>query len=140
MEAKDDPAGMGSEADLAARFLAAIPARLEADPHLVWRGRHLHTRCMIEIGTTRFLLHVDGGRVPECRSPLPPLSSWDFAIRGSVRAWDGLWTAVPSPGWHDLFALSRRGEMRFEGSLHPFLANLQYFKDLLALPRTRGVA
>lgn len=45
---------------------------------------------------------------------------------------------VPKPGWHDLFALCKRGAMRIEGGLHPFMANLQYFKDLVALPREQG--
>ena len=42
---------------------------------------------------------------------------------------------MPRPGWHDLLALTKRGEAALEGDLHPFMANLQYFKDVLALPR-----
>jgi len=129
-----------SESTLAARFAAAIPARVHADPHLVWRGRHLRTRCMVEIGATQFLLRVENGRVAECRSPLPLMSTWDFAIRGSAVAWASLWQDPPPPGRHDLFALAKCGEVRFEGDLHPLLANLQYFKDILALPRTGGAA
>jgi hypothetical protein len=47
---------------------------------------------------------------------------------------------MPKPGWHDLFALTKRGEAVLEGDLHPFMAHLQYFKDVLALPRQRFVA
>jgi len=36
-----------------------------------------------------------------------------------------------------LFALTKRGEAVLEGDLHPFMTHLQYFKDLLALPRLR---
>ena len=42
---------------------------------------------------------------------------------------------MPEPGWHDLFALTKRGAAAIEGDLRPLLQNLQYFKDLLALPR-----
>ena len=42
---------------------------------------------------------------------------------------------MPAPGWHDLFALTKRGAASMEGDLRPLLQNLQYFKDLLALPR-----
>jgi hypothetical protein len=42
---------------------------------------------------------------------------------------------MPEPGWHDLFALVRRGCASVEGDLQPLMANLQYVKDLLALPR-----
>ena len=31
--------------------------------------------------------------------------------------------------------LTKRGEAVLEGDIHPFMANLQYFKDVLALPR-----
>ena len=42
---------------------------------------------------------------------------------------------TPRPGWHDLLALTKRGEATLEGDLHPFMTHLQYFKDVLALPR-----
>ena len=42
---------------------------------------------------------------------------------------------MPRPGWHDLLALTKREEAVLEGDLHPFMAHLQYFKDVLALPR-----
>jgi hypothetical protein len=123
------------EQKLAARFLAAIPLRANADPHLVWRGRTLNTDCLIQIETRPFLLRIDGGNVRECRTELPLLCPWQFAVRGSAKAWAGLWQDPPPPGWHDIFALSKRGEMTFEGNLQPFMAHLQYFKDLLSLPR-----
>ena len=46
----------------------------------------------------------------------------------------------PRPGWHDLFALTKRKEAVLEGDLHPFMAHLQYFKDVLALPRSLRAA
>ena len=58
-----------------------------------------------------------------------------FSIRGTDEAWRRHWHKVPEPGWHDLFALSKRGAASIEGDLRPLLQNLQYFKDLLALPR-----
>jgi len=123
------------EQNLAVRFLAAIPARVNADPHLVWRGRTLTVHCLVEIGSTPFLLAIVSGRVRECRGQFAPLTAWDFAIRGSLQAWASLWQDPPPPGWHDLFALSKRGEMRLEGNLQPLMAHLQYFKDVLSLPR-----
>jgi hypothetical protein len=67
--------------------------------------------------------------------PAPPLQPWDFCVRGTPRAWQELWQAMPQAGWHDVFALTKRGEMRIEGNLLPFMAHLQFFKDFLALPR-----
>jgi hypothetical protein len=34
-----------------------------------------------------------------------------------------------------LFALTKRGHMVLEGDLQPLMANLQYVKDLIVLPR-----
>ena len=42
---------------------------------------------------------------------------------------------MPAPGWHDLFALTKRGAASMEGDFRPLLQHLQFFKDLLALPR-----
>jgi hypothetical protein len=126
------------ERELAARFLAAIPLRVNADPHLVWRGRTLSVDCLVQIRAMPFLLRIDNGSIRECRTDLPLLCSWAFAVRGSAQAWAGLWQDPPAPGWHDLFALSKRGEMSFEGNLQPFMAHLQYFKDVLTLPRKVG--
>jgi hypothetical protein len=126
------------EQELSARFIEAIPKRVNADAHLVWRGRALQADCLVQIGSTPFLLRIDGGSIRECRNEFPPLTPWDFAVRGSVQAWARLWQDPPPPGWHDLFALSKRGEMSFEGNLQPFMAHLQYLKDVLTLPRKAG--
>jgi hypothetical protein len=127
-----------AEQALCARFLRSISERVNADPHLVWRGRALRADCLVQIGSAAFLLRIDGGSVRECRTELPLLCSWDLAVRGSLQAWTALWQDPPPPGWHDLFALSKRGEMTFEGNLQPLFAHLQYFKDVLTLPRDGG--
>ena len=44
---------------------------------------------------------------------------------------------MPPPGFHDLIAMLKMRALRIEGDQHPFMANLRYFKDLLALPRAR---
>jgi hypothetical protein len=61
---------------------------------------------------------------------------WVFAFRASIEAWDRFWQPMPEAGWHDIFALMKRGEASVEGDLRPFMANLQYIKDLLAAPRS----
>jgi hypothetical protein len=123
------------EEELCARFETAVPEEVNADSHLVWRGRTLSAACLVQIGSTPFLLRIEEGGVKECRKGLPLMGSWDFAIRGSAPAWDAFWQDFPQPGWHDLFAMTKRGEMTMEGNLHPLIAHLQYFKDILALPR-----
>jgi len=130
--------GSGLEQDLCARFERSLAGGSDSHPHLAWRGRNLTADCVVQIGTTPFLLRIESGRLLEYQKGLSPLWSWTFALRGSVRAWDALWHNPPPPGWHDIFALSKRGEMSLEGNLQPLMANLQYIKDLVSLPRAKA--
>ena len=117
---------------LADRFRDALSSMRVAD--LLQQAPYLVVRAAIFIGERRFVLDIDRRHMTVLET-LPPLSPWDFAIRGTPDAWAAHWEPMPRPGWHDLFALSKGGEMSFEGNLHPFLCHLQFFKDLLALPR-----
>lgn len=129
---------MGETSDahmLAERLETALARHANADAWRIAQARTLDTRCMVEIGAVALVLDIERGALKGCRRGVPLLGEWRFALRGSCEAWQAYWEAMPKPGWHDLFALSKRGAMRFEGDLHPFLAHLQYFKDLLALPR-----
>ena len=126
------------ENHLCARFERALLVRWNSNTHLVWRGRNLTVDCLIQIGETPFLLRIQQGRLEECRRGLPLQCSWTFAIRGSAQAWAALWQDAPQPGWHDIFALSKLGEMSLEGNLQPLMANLQYIKDVVVLPRNEN--
>jgi hypothetical protein len=126
------------EEKLCTRFEQVVPKHVNADSHFVWRGRNFSADCLLQIGTASYLLRFDQGTITECRKGLPLMCSWDFAVRGSAHGWEALWQDPPKPGWHDIGALIKRGEMTMEGNLHPLLANLQYFKDMMELPRKGG--
>ena len=126
------------EEELCARFEGAIRVGANSDRHLVWRGRNLSVDCMVQIGSMPFLLRIEAGSLRECHRGLPLMCSWVFALRGSAKGWAALWQDPPPPGWHDIFALTKRNEMVLEGNLQPLMANLQYFKDLVTLPRKGG--
>ncbi len=108
---------------------------LAADPDLRRRGRWVEAECRVEIGAEPFHLAIRGGAIEEFARGPRLLRSVAFSIRGTDEAWRRHWQRVPEPGWHDLFALTKRGEASIDGDLRPLLQNLQYFKDLLALPR-----
>ena len=129
MAHSSDSIGQGQQ--LATRFVDSIK---RADVALAGRGRWVHASCLLSFGDESVLLDVDAGRLT-VTDPVPLMRISDFSIQGTAAAWRALWKAMPPPGWHDLFALAKRGEIRIEGNLHPFLANLQYFKDVLTLPR-----
>ena len=81
------------------------------------------------------VLEISAGRIVEFTAKPALMRSWRFSYRASPLAWSEYWKPMPKPGFHDLLALTKRGEAVLEGELHPFMTHLQYFKDLLALPR-----
>jgi hypothetical protein len=127
----------GHEAEIIAT-LTDLPALLDADAALVARGCHLNVACLLGPNDHPFHVSFAAGRIVNM-APAPILMrSWCFSYRASPAAWSEFWKPVPRPGWHDLLALTKRGEAVLEGDLYPFMTHLQYFKDVLALPRARG--
>lgn len=123
-----------SDAEITSAF-ATIPALLDRTPALVARGRHLDCECLLGPSERPFHVTIRQGRIVDL-TPAPVLMrSWRFSFRASPTGWAAYWQPMPRPGWHDLLALTKRGEASLEGDLHPFMAHLQYFKDVLALPR-----
>lgn len=127
---------MSSASDAAVvQAFTQIPVLLDLVPALVMRGRFLDCECLLGPIGHPFHASIRQGRIVDL-TPAPVLMrSWRFAYRASPAAWAEHWQAMPRPGFHDLLALTKRGEAVLEGDLHPFIANLQYFKDVLALPR-----
>ena len=114
---------------------ARLSELLAADADLRRRGRWVVVECRVDIGHEPFFLTLRAGRLAEFTRGARLLRSIAFSIQGTDEAWRSHWQAVPAPGWHDLFALTKRGAASIQGDLRPLLQNLQYFKDLLALPR-----
>ena len=133
----DPPVGADlDEASLVERLRRALRPPILTDA-LIARGRWLSATCRLQIGSCPLIIRIDHG-VPTVVDKAPRLMAWDFSIRGTARAWSALWEPIPPAGWHDLFALTKRGQMHIEGNTHPLLANLQYVKDLITLPRGGG--
>ena len=87
-----------------------LPDLVDADPVLVRRGRFIDTTFV--------------------------MPSWTFALRAPAEAWATFFQPVPPPGFNDLFAMLKRRVLKIEGDLHVFMANLLYFKGILATLRT----
>jgi hypothetical protein len=126
-------------AELARRF-ERLPQLVNGDAALVRRGRFLTVDCLVELGEAPYYLTIAAGRVAAIERGPKLMRPWRFAVRAGAAAWRRFWAPMPAPGDHDLLALAKRGELRIEGDLHPFMANLLYFKDVLAAPRRAGAA
>jgi hypothetical protein len=125
-------------ADLAAR-VESLPDLVNGDETLIRRGRFLTVEMLVELGHVPYYVSIERGRIASLARGPAALRSWRFALRAGEAAWRRFWQAEPEPHYHDLFAMAKRGEMRIEGDLAPFMANLLYFKDVLAAPRRAAV-
>src|ERR1019366_7770361 len=108
---------------------------LEGDADLTRRGAFFDAHFQVGVGSIPFDVKVESGRIVFLERGPFVMRSWTFAVRGTCEAWARFWEPMPEPGWHDLFALTKKGCMLLEGDLQPMMANLQYLKDLLVLPR-----
>ena len=117
------------------KSFSSIPALLEATPALVARGRFLDCDCRLGPIDQPVFASIRAGRIVEFTAQPALMRSWRFSYRATPAAWTEYWKPMPRPGWHDLLALTKRGEAVLEGDLYPFMTHLQYFKDVLALPR-----
>jgi hypothetical protein len=120
-----------------AQEFSRLADRSEEADRLAVSGRFLTTECLAGSFSRPVHLTIREGRVISAAAEPALMRSWRFAFRATPEAWAEYWRPMPRPGWHDLLALTKRGEAVLEGDLHPFLSNLQFFKDLLALPRGR---
>jgi hypothetical protein len=116
-------------------MIERLPELVNRNAVLLGRGRHLDLDIMIEIGSVPYYVSIERGRIARLdRGPLL-MRSWGLAFRGPDDAWRQFWQPFPPPHFHDIFALAKCGQFRIEGDFHPLMANLLYFKDLLAAPR-----
>ncbi len=113
-----------------------LPGLANGDAWLVHRGRFLETTFLLGIGGVAYLVRINRGRVDAVERGPFVMPRWTFALRGSQEAWSTFWRPLPPPGFHDLIAMIKTRSLTLEGDQHPFFANLRYFKELLALPRT----
>jgi len=109
-----------------------LPELVNAVPHMRRRGRTLNADVLVDIAPDAWLLRIRDGAI-EAVTPGPHLMpNVTVALRFDPEAWAAFMTPVPPPGRHDLMALVRTGKLRVEGTLHPFMAHLMWFKEAFA--------
>ena len=116
-------------------MMAKLPDLVNRDAVLLRRGQRLDIDILIGVGDADYHASIAGGRIARLdRGPLL-MRSWRLAFRGPDEAWRQFWQPFPPPHFHDIFALAKCGQLRIEGDFHPLMANLLYFKGMLAAPR-----
>lgn len=129
-----DPFNAANPSPWVARLVEAV----NADADLQRRGALCDVQCLLGIGDAVFHLQIARGQIVSADAGPILMRSWSFAIKASTATWTRFWQPVPEAGWHDLFALTKRGHAVIEGDFKPLLTHLQYFKDVLAVPRSFG--
>ncbi len=120
-------------------MIDSIERHVNADARLVARGRFVDTTFLLAVGDDDYLVRIEHGRVAAITAGPFITPNYSFALRASREVWDKFWQPLPPLGFTDVFALVKQKLMRVEGDLHPFMANLLYFKDVIASPR-KGAA
>jgi hypothetical protein len=121
-------------------MIEKIATLVNADETLVRRGRFVDTTFLLAMDEADTLICVERGRIAAV-TPGPFITpDYSFALRAPRAVWEKFWQPLPPPGFNDVFALVKQKLLRLEGNLHPFMANLLYFKDVLAAPRREGKA
>jgi hypothetical protein len=115
--------------------IGRLGERANADAWLVHRGRFLDVTFLLEAGGEEYLVRIHRGRIEEIVKGPHVMPRWTFALGAPREAWIAHWQPVPPPHFHDLIAMMKLGILKLQGDQHPLMANLRYFKDLLALPR-----
>lgn len=109
-------------------MLEHLPDLVNGDASIVRWGRGMNETFVIGVGKTQYWVSVEDGYVRKVeKGPFVQRSS-RFAIRASEESWQKFWQKKPEPGWHDLFALLRRGDVAFEGDQRVLMAYLLYVK------------
>ncbi len=121
------------------RVIAAfedLPRLAAADQDLTRRGRFLTCEFEIGVGDVPLAIAVVEGRaVSVTRGPFL-LKPFRFSIRAEPEDWLRFFEPMPAPGYYDLLGMNKVGRARIAGDLVPLMGNLQFIKDLIALPRT----
>jgi len=116
-------------------MIETLAERVNANALLVRKGRFVNTAFLLGVGDQDWLVTIQNGRVVEVAEGPFVMPRWTFALRAPADAWAKFWERRPPPGFHDLFALIKHRLLKAEGDLHPFMANLFYFKGVLAALR-----
>lgn len=112
-----------------------LPDLVNGDAALLRRGRFLTTVFLLGIDDVEYLVTVIEGRIASFERGPFLMRPWTFALRASADAWQRFWEVTPAPGYHDLFAMKKRGVARVEGDILPLMTHLRYVQDVITAPR-----
>lgn len=121
-------------------IVAKLPELVNESAAILRHGRYLTTDWVLGVDGDEYVVRVREGRIAGVDGPGLTMPAGTFALRASAAAWQAFWQPVPKPGYHDLIAMKRIGELRMEGDIRLLMAYLFYLKMVLESPRSTTVA
>jgi len=88
---------------------------VNTDPEFKIAARYMTKDACIEVGEVRCIVKFRDGIVSQIKTEATFADPWDFAIRGSVDAWEKFLQLVPPRFYDGLFAGMIRGNFRIDG-------------------------
>jgi len=85
------------------------------DPEFKIAARYMTKDALIEVGKTKCIVKFRDGMVTQIKSEDAFADPWDFAIRGSLDAWEKFLQPVPPRFYDGIFAGMIRGNFQLEG-------------------------
>ena len=121
-------------------MIEKIADLVNADARLSSVANYVDTTFMIAIDNADTLIRIQEGRVTKVTPGVPFITpDYSFALRAPRDVLGEILAAAAAARLHRHVRAGKQKLMRVEGDLHPFMANLLYFKDVIAAPR-RGAA
>ncbi|MEO9648523.1 hypothetical protein [Sulfitobacter pontiacus] len=114
-----------------------MQAKLEATPHLLRLGRLFSENVLVQVGDDEIYLTFDKGHLTHVTAGPSRKTPWRFALRTDAEALAQFWQPLPAPGFHDIFGLLKVGRGNIDGDILCLVKNLRFFKEFMALPRTK---
>ena len=118
-------------------MLEDLQARVNADSELVRRGRWINLSFVLGVGEAEYVIAIADGRIENVEARRLPTHGGLFAIRAARETWEEHWKPIPKRDYHDIWSMLPKGLATLDGDLLPLMQNLQYFKDVLAIPRRK---
>jgi hypothetical protein len=117
-------------------WLEAFQDRVNADPEMQLIGHWFTTSMALSFGDTRYVLHVEQGRVGEIVAKPRIDARAAFGFRAPLEVWRKFLSARPPPLYHDFFAmLMRVPEFVIEGDSFIAMQNARALHRMMNLMR-----
>jgi hypothetical protein len=121
-------------------ILQQMQEEIATRPHLKRLGALFSETVLFEVDGQEFYLDFEKGALTKIVEGPSRRTPWRFALRTDREAMEEFWKVHPKPGFHDIFGLVKIGRGRIDGDILALVRNLRFFKEVMALPRARGVA